>query len=649
MLNLIGGAAPPLVGPGQDAKRSNDEGLRPLTTKKSGESQKDSFREVLRDSAPQQSNRKPESREGTSNARAQEKESPKSREAPPEPKNREVDKASTSSSRTKKSQGSKEQMFQEFMDSFESETGIPSARLAEALAQISQLPEGQKSPEETADLVLNQLDIPPDKEDKARALYLGFLAESKEASRSPVVLANMEQLGMADKNHMLQRVQANQQRKSSLNESLDQLNQRFWMTRAQEGQMESGGAGVTKASSGLGSTLLKTESTWGNINQTVLDEKVSQKLIGLGIDPRGLTPEEMGSLKEVLAQGEIASSGNVGAKDPKEKELAFLAEVEEILQERVEAGEPLPDRVASPDPVSTEDALFAMDLEKRMKSNSEGNDERSLNNTTALPQSEEALLASAVAGKENASAKDSFESYLNQGEKRASRLSVPVAEGFETVMKSAEISTDQLVNPGQEFRLADSKGTTFNAPGAVAASSGASKPDSSSVNSVIQQAQYLVKQGGGEMTVKMTPEGLGEVTIKVVSENGKVNVQLATESAEAKKLFESNINDLKNQLNAQKLSTEMVKVDVIQNTNTDQNVQSNLNQQQNLGHQQTRQFWNQFQENFGNRSQRDGYLDFSNTRRTGDKERDPLQPIETKSRVSTRSFENKGRGLNLVA
>jgi flagellar hook-length control protein FliK len=152
------------------------------------------------------------------------------------------------------------------------------------------------------------------------------------------------------------------------------------------------------------------------------------------------------------------------------------------------------------------------------------------------------------------------------------------------------------------------------------------------------------------MTVKMTPEGLGEITIRVISENGKMNLQIATETAEAKKLLDSSISDLKNQLNAHRLSNEVVKVDVIAGTNTDQNVQTNLNhQQQNFSHQQTRQFWNQFNENFGNRSQREGYLDFSNSRRNVEDGKDPLLPIETQNRASLRAFENKGRGLNLVA
>ena len=654
MFNLIGGAAPTLVRQGLDGKRSNDEGVKPLTKKKSDVSQKESFRDVLKGSDPGQTNQKTDQREARIVSKTQDSES-RSKSGSSETKDREVDKASPSYSRTKKSQGSKEQIFQEFMDSFESETGIPSARFAEALAQISQTSEGSKSPEETVDLVMDRLEIPLEKEEKVRSMYLGFLAHSKnESSNAGVVLSNLEQLNMGNNDHMLQRLEESQRRRTSLNENLDQLNQRFWMTRANAGQAEDFG----NRSSFEGDFSLKNDLSGGgmaaNMNHLIIDDEVSEKLIGLGIDPQSLTQNELNSLKDSLSRSSLEVSGDPVKPTSSNAELNFLSEVEQLLEERLQAGEPLPLKHSSAEPVLTEEALFAMDLERRIKSTSnrlEGGREQG---EETLGSTDEAFASSLVVGNKDSQRQDSFESYLNQGSKGRAGSSISSVEGFDAAMEDqgrVDFSLDPALVSGQDFGRGDSQLGPPVVPGSMVASSSApGGAERSSVSSVIQQAQYLVKQGGGEMTVKMTPEGLGEVTIRVTSENGKMNVQIATESAEAKRLFDSSLSDLKNHLNAQKLSTEMVKVDVIQSANSDQNVQSNLNQQQqNFSQQQTRQFWNQFQENFGNRSQRESYLDFSNSRRSGEKDKDPLQPIETKSRVSSRAFENKGRGLNLVA
>ena len=85
------------------------------------------------------------------------------------------------------------------------------------------------------------------------------------------------------------------------------------------------------------------------------------------------------------------------------------------------------------------------------------------------------------------------------------------------------------------------------------------------VPELIQNARIMVRDGGGEMKVTLTPEGLGEVAMKVSVDNGRVNVQMITESDEAKKMIEKGLVDLKSSLHANNLNLDSIKVDTASN------------------------------------------------------------------------------------
>lgn len=119
-----------------------------------------------------------------------------------------------------------------------------------------------------------------------------------------------------------------------------------------------------------------------------------------------------------------------------------------------------------------------------------------------------------------------------------------------------------------------------------------SPEDAMNVRNLIQNAQVLMKKGGGEMKVQMHPEGMGQVDLKVGVKDGRVDVQILAETADAKRLLEKNIGDLKLNLTAQKLQVDNIKVDV------SQNAEKNLSQDQqgDLNREQARQFLGQFRD-----------------------------------------------------
>jgi hypothetical protein len=119
------------------------------------------------------------------------------------------------------------------------------------------------------------------------------------------------------------------------------------------------------------------------------------------------------------------------------------------------------------------------------------------------------------------------------------------------------------------------------------------------VHELVSQAQVMVKEGGGEMNVVLKPEGLGEVAMKVSVLDGKVHVQMITQTDDAKKLLENSFHGLRESLGAHHLSLETIKVDSAASAN----LGKQLDQQSREGQRQAaQQFMEQFRDdNSGSR------------------------------------------------
>ncbi len=102
--------------------------------------------------------------------------------------------------------------------------------------------------------------------------------------------------------------------------------------------------------------------------------------------------------------------------------------------------------------------------------------------------------------------------------------------------------------------------------------------DEANLKEILNQAQYLVTKGGGEVSVKMTPEGMGEVQLKIMMENGKMNLEMNTQDKNVQKLIQDSLSDLKSSLAAHQISVDHVtlnnKISTVyeaQNTQSSQN------------------------------------------------------------------------------
>lgn len=172
------------------------------------------------------------------------------------------------------------------------------------------------------------------------------------------------------------------------------------------------------------------------------------------------------------------------------------------------------------------------------------------------------------------------------------------------------------------------------------------------VQEVMKQAQFLATKGGGEMTVRMSPDGMGEIQLKVLLQDGRLNIEMQTQDKSVKKLIEDSLTELKSGLAAQQLSVDHVRISTVNATNTENSAQfqpgqNHSGQSFSAGQDQQKDFWKQFQNNFGNQARRGSYSDVQsvNSARTS-AEPNALQPLQT---GKVRATGRTGSTLNRVA
>ena len=155
-----------------------------------------------------------------------------------------------------------------------------------------------------------------------------------------------------------------------------------------------------------------------------------------------------------------------------------------------------------------------------------------------------------------------------------------------------------------------------------------------------QSAVNIAKDGGGEITMKLKPEGLGEVKLKVMVENGRVNVEMIADNPETKRILESQSFDLKKSLEGQMIQVDGLKIDV-----RDQQTQNDRHSSQNqFDREMAKDFLGQFRDQ--NQSFRQSFFELPNVKayRGTSKQAEDVRPSQV---VRPRSDSSKR--LNLVA
>lgn len=537
----------------------------------------------------------------------------------------------------------REKAILKFMDSFESEFGVPPQRMVAAMAGLDQQ-EILLPPEQTADLVIEKLHLHDDEKEKAQAVYVGFLLQ----------LSGMRSL--SNKIDMQNQMQGDS--KPSKTGDLLSMNEAIQQRAATAAAAAAMAAAYASDTATVKDVAMDTQSGFREVDS---------------VSPA--TSEEAVLGKDAFFDGpSLVGGSSVGESFTKDPTLAISRQLQgevNVVGKKIDAK-----------------ILDAKIVDAKVEGNSTAED-RSLETRDLSP----ALIAASQLQGTDSETNQNFSQQQQSSERQESQSSQTgqVTQEDQQFLKSSSKTRLQSEGLGQKkvkvdelnFRqMAESLsgdrvgvqgqndlGKNFSKlaplPGGgseLGLARSGSFDHEANIKEIMSQAQVLIKNGGGEMKVKMTPEGLGELQMKVSVVDGKVSVQMMTESREAKAAIESSLADLKTSLSAQKLSVEHMKVDVVGSSSesaklgfgtnggshSEPRPESGPDSNQNFQRDSTRQFWNQFQQNFGNRSQREGLFDVMPK---GYASRKPYEPLEAPTISAQRASLARGKGseLNLVA
>lgn len=610
MLNIVG---PPMVGATELKSQQPDKALE-KDFKGSGSDS--TFGKALQDKISLSS---PKETKESSKQEARAKDSGDSKER----KDVKALSVDTTDGKVKKA-ATRQKAIKEFMDSFESEFDIPPTRLVEAMAELddSQL---KQSPEVTAQAVIEKLDLDDADAEKAQAMYASLLTQLQQVPQTPKPAPEMSAgLGMSSQNVQM-RMAAAQEKQNMLGSAIDNLNNKFWMKS--EPQVAS--PAMPTLDGNLAQRMMMDDSA---LQSPMMDgAEASEAAAQAEVPSQAQTvlpempPHLKGQMSETMSPALLAA---LAAKKAAAAQSAAGEAAEMGAEDSAELTEEFSQALEAP---HTEKPMQAEMMNKSVQGKAAGQElfqQNEQQGQSLMQDSNQFMKQGTAEGKEAAKSK--------------------------LTTKSAEFKSAMTGMEGLQAPPIKGESLKFDplAPMAPVPSQGPvnQTENEAAVKQLMNQAQYLIKKGGGEVNVQMTPEGMGTIHLKVMLQDGKVNLQMSADTQEAKKTIESSLVDLKNSLAAHKLSVENVKVDTVNAAANDTAAQNQTNMNGQGQRDQTRQFWNQFNENFGNQGRREALTDFQAVKGYGMKRRDPLQPIDSAGvKSSARAVEGKGSGLNLVA
>lgn len=524
---------------------------------------------------------------------------------------------------------SRKQAIQKFMDSFESEFGIPSTRLVESIANLNPT-EQEMMPEDTAQEVIGDLGLDKESEQRAMQMYAGLLADLKsQPVVIPVPLENGEAL----------------------------VAQKIEIVDSNSNQADAMAALIAKSKSSEASASTATASS-------------SAKMPALSVD----------SLAKLQLDSELQSSMDAAQEFDADELSAAPMDSEAMVPEN-EIAKQVPNAklenslsqlkapVQEMSPLALAALIAKQQSAKAAQGTAESSIEGAINEGASVDANQspsstiEAMLKNQISkmqGQQEAplQMRQLMDEYRQQGSgqqfngQASASKSANLPNESKGDLKTSEFkSTLDALSPHLMPLKTDM--AKLEGPIAAAATAATLQPtpadQEANIKQILSQAQILVKKGGGEMSLRMSPEGMGEIHLKVLMQDGKMSMQMQAESKEAKQAIESSLAELKTSLAAHKLSMDHVKVDVVSSTNTENSTNNQMNMNSQGGQDQAKKFWNSFNENFGSNAKRESFFNSPNSTGYGSKKTNPLQPIETSERSSVRAVSGRGQGLNLVA
>jgi flagellar hook-length control protein FliK len=236
----------------------------------------------------------------------------------------------------------------------------------------------------------------------------------------------------------------------------------------------------------------------------------------------------------------------------------------------------------------------------------------------------------------------------SESEGRNSNSETPKSKEFNSIESALSASGFNISNSSEKVATPLMAGTSTAAALATAVANQDGDTTTSNAQNLVRNAQILMKSGGGEMKMQLKPEGVGEVTLKVAVKDGQVAIQMMTESDSAKKMLESNLDDLKTSLAQHKLHVDALKIEVGGELAKQRFEQAQQDTNREQARQMAQDFMGQFRED--RQGFRQGFFDQSGFRNYRQPSGNPLPAVETVVASSESQKKSTGeRRLNLVA
>jgi hypothetical protein len=188
--------------------------------------------------------------------------------------------------------------------------------------------------------------------------------------------------------------------------------------------------------------------------------------------------------------------------------------------------------------------------------------------TTAVASKAQASEGSFVLARNHEAASDTQSEVSDESrspaEKATGGLTLSTADGFVEEGDACSLRFDAALRDVRSPGVTDgSPDKPAEAAAAVKGRDTAAAPVKTDVfDQIVQRAAVHVKNGQGEIRIDLKPEFLGHVRLQIVTENQQVTVRIHTELPMVREMIESNIQQLKSDLQQQGLRVERVDVAV---------------------------------------------------------------------------------------
>ena len=437
--------------------------------------------------------------------------------------------------------------IQSFMKKMNDDFGVQPLQIASAFSGLNSEDLGL-SPDQTIGKVIQSLNLKPEDQKLAFNHFNTMVNKSESGKIADYLKAGDRQISLEVLSHQ-------QAKQNDLDASINKLNNSFFNPKTNEANK----SGVQQPAQAIGAfdmlknpetvdlntqnkvQMTKQEAQAALVNKAnsytqdaslnVTDSKESSSLLGLYLGPNA----------GPLASGQSSNMMSQNLKEANSANNSVLNDVLEGAQVTQVVGKPQLSTEELAQNLALNQPQWAQGIKNNLANKySQGAQEVGaevsqvgLNNkTTDLNLSSSSVVANV------SEAGDHLEEGDQSMDQQADQLTF--AETIQTKGRDSKISTPNFQLGNSEMNEAE---------------------EGQNVKDMIKQTQVLIKNGGGEIKMKLAPEGVGEVDLKVNIKEGKVQIDLLSDSPDVRKLIEKGMGDLKATLAAHKLDVDQIKVD----------------------------------------------------------------------------------------